>query len=48
MVTERNRRTPLGKTTLIPVNTEVVRDLSPGIGNGLERLKALVGSNQPE
>ena len=48
MVTKRNRRTPLGKTTLIPVNTGVVRDLSAGIGNGLERLKALGGGNQPE
>ena len=34
-----NRRTPLGKSTLIPANTEVVRDLSSGIGNGLERLR---------
>ena len=28
MVTKGNRRTPLGKTTLIPANTEVVRSLS--------------------
>ena len=48
MVTKGNRRTPLGKTTLIPANTEVVRSLSPGIGNGLERLKALVGGDQSE
>jgi hypothetical protein len=48
MVTKGNRRTPLGKTTLIPANTEVVRSLSPGIGNGLERLIALSGGNQPE
>ena len=25
MVTKRNRRTPLGKSTLIPANTEVIR-----------------------
>ena len=48
MVTKRNRRTPLGKYTLIPANTEVVRVLYAGIGNDLERLKALSGGNQPE
>ncbi len=46
MVTERNRRTPLGKSTLIPANTEVVRSWTSGIGNDSERPKALSGSNR--
>ena len=41
-----NRRTPLGKSTLIPANTEVVRSWTSGTGNDLERLKALFGSFQ--
>ena len=46
MVTKRNRRTPLGKSTLIPANTEVVRSWTSGIGNDSERLKPLIGGDQ--
>ena len=48
MVTKRNRRTPLGKCTLIPANTEVVRAAYSALGNDLERLKAFSGGNQSE
>ncbi len=41
MVTNRNRRTPSGNCALIPVNTEVVRDCKPGIGDDSERLDTL-------
>jgi hypothetical protein len=47
MVTDRNRRTPSGNFTRIPANTEVVRSWNPGIGNGSERLNALLRSEQP-
>jgi len=46
MVTDRNRRTPLGKCALIPANTEVVRAAYSVLGNDLERLQALVGGKQ--
>ena len=46
MVTKRNRRLPLGKCTLIPANTEVVRAAYSALGNDLERLKAFGGGNQ--
>jgi len=46
MVTDRNRRTPLGNCALIPVNTEVVRGWKPGIGDDSERLAALASGGQ--
>ena len=48
MVTNRNRRTPLGNCALIPANTEVVRDLKPGIGDDSERLNTLASGGQPK
>jgi hypothetical protein len=41
MVTDRNRRTPLGNFALIPANTEVVRGWKPGLGDDSERLDTL-------
>jgi hypothetical protein len=46
MVTDRNRRTPLGNCALIPANTEVVRGWKPGIGDDSERLDALANGTQ--
>jgi len=46
MVTDRNRRTPLGNCALIPANTEVVRGWKPGIGNDSERLDTLANGER--
>lgn len=46
MVTDRNRRTPLGNCALIPANTEVVRGWKPGIGGDSERLNTLANGTQ--
>jgi len=46
MVTDRNRRTPLGNCALIPANTEVVRGWKPGIGDDSERLVTLANGEQ--
>ncbi len=46
MVTDRNRRTPLGNCALIPANIEVVRGWKPGIGDDSERLNALASGGQ--
>ena len=46
MVTDRNRRTPLGNCALISANTEVVRGWKPGIGNDSERLDTLANGER--
>ena len=46
MVTDRNRRTPLGNCALIPANTEVVRGWKPGIGDDSERLDTLASGGR--
>ena len=46
MVTDRNRRTPLGNCALIPANTEVVRGWKPGIGDDSERLDTLANGER--
>jgi len=46
MVTDRNRRTPLGNFALIPANTGVVRGWKPGIGDDSERLGTLSSGTQ--
>ena len=46
MVTDRNRRTPLGNCALIPANTEVVRGWKPGIGDDSERLDTLANGGR--
>ncbi len=46
MVTDRNRRTPLGNCALIPANTEVVRGWKPGIGDDLKRVSTLASGER--
>ena len=46
MVTDRNRRTPLGNFALIPANTGVVRGWKPGIGDDSERLDTLASGER--
>jgi hypothetical protein len=46
MVTDRNRRTPLGNCALISANTEVVRGWKPGIGDDSERLDTLASGGR--
>jgi len=46
MVTDRNRRTPLGNCALISANTEVVLGWKPGIGDDSERLDTVASGGR--